>query len=170
MVQVVLPNDANPLGYILGGTVMHLIDIAAAIATFERTVVSGGQIVAAVLDDQIVAVRREIGGEAEASLKLSALGLWDGTLTSTYLRRDTRVTDPFSGKGFMEQLEEHLRLAPAPRVVAHDALQPIDFAAHHHGVGVRGISSFIIEKGTPGFSAGTKAASSPNTRQVAAKP
>jgi acyl-CoA hydrolase len=32
MVQVVLPNDANPLGYILGGTVMHLIDIAGAIA------------------------------------------------------------------------------------------------------------------------------------------
>jgi acyl-CoA hydrolase len=28
MVQVVLPNDANPLGFILGGTVMHLIDIA----------------------------------------------------------------------------------------------------------------------------------------------
>src|SRR4051812_27923197 len=32
MVQVVLPNDANPLGFILGGTVMHLIDVAAAIA------------------------------------------------------------------------------------------------------------------------------------------
>jgi len=31
MVEVVLPNDANPLGSILGGKVMHLIDIAAAI-------------------------------------------------------------------------------------------------------------------------------------------
>lgn len=40
---------------------------------------------------------REFGGELEASLKLNALGLWDGTLTSTYLRRDTRVTDPFNG-------------------------------------------------------------------------
>jgi hypothetical protein len=28
MVEVVLPNDANPLGYMLGGRVMHLIDIA----------------------------------------------------------------------------------------------------------------------------------------------
>lgn len=37
MVQVVLPNDANPLGYILGGTVMHLIDIAGAIASFRHT-------------------------------------------------------------------------------------------------------------------------------------
>src|SRR6266852_5896664 len=27
MVQVVLPNDANPLGFILGGTVMHLIKV-----------------------------------------------------------------------------------------------------------------------------------------------
>jgi acyl-CoA hydrolase len=37
MVQVVLPNDANPLGYILGGSVMHLIDIAAAIAGHRHT-------------------------------------------------------------------------------------------------------------------------------------
>jgi acyl-CoA hydrolase len=37
MVQVVLPNDTNPLGYILGGTVMHLIDIAGAIACSRHT-------------------------------------------------------------------------------------------------------------------------------------
>lgn len=32
MVQIVLPNDANVLGSALGGTVMHWIDIACAIA------------------------------------------------------------------------------------------------------------------------------------------
>lgn len=37
MVQVVLPNDANPLGFMLGGTVMHLIDIAGAIASLRHT-------------------------------------------------------------------------------------------------------------------------------------
>ena len=37
MVQVVLPNDANPLGFILGGTVMHLIDICGAIACHRHT-------------------------------------------------------------------------------------------------------------------------------------
>jgi acyl-CoA hydrolase len=37
MVQVVLPNDANPLGYILGGTVMHLVDIAGAVAALRHT-------------------------------------------------------------------------------------------------------------------------------------
>ena len=37
MTELVLPNDANPLGYILGGTVMHLIDIAGAIACHRHT-------------------------------------------------------------------------------------------------------------------------------------
>src|SRR3979411_3365736 len=37
MVQVVLPNDANPLGYILGGTGMHLIYTAGAIACHRHT-------------------------------------------------------------------------------------------------------------------------------------
>jgi acyl-CoA hydrolase len=36
MVEVVLPNDANPMGFMLGGAVMHLIDIAAAIAAFRH--------------------------------------------------------------------------------------------------------------------------------------
>lgn len=35
--QVVLPNDASPLGFILGGSVMHLIDIAGAIACYRHT-------------------------------------------------------------------------------------------------------------------------------------
>jgi acyl-CoA hydrolase len=37
MIQVVLPNDANPLGYMLGGTVMHHIDIAGAVACLKHT-------------------------------------------------------------------------------------------------------------------------------------
>lgn len=36
MVQAV-PNDAHALGFILGGTVMHLIDIAGAIACHRHT-------------------------------------------------------------------------------------------------------------------------------------
>ena len=35
-VHVVLPNDANPLGFVLGGTVMHLIDIAGAITAVRH--------------------------------------------------------------------------------------------------------------------------------------
>ena len=47
-VHVVLPNDANPLGFILGGTVMHLIDIAGAIAASRHARVP---IVTAAVDD-----------------------------------------------------------------------------------------------------------------------
>lgn len=32
MTELVLPNDANTLGYVLGGKVMHLVDLCAAIA------------------------------------------------------------------------------------------------------------------------------------------
>ena len=48
MVEVVLPNDANPLGFILGGTVMHLIDIAGAIASHRHT---RSRLVTAAVDD-----------------------------------------------------------------------------------------------------------------------
>jgi acyl-CoA hydrolase len=36
MVEVVLPNDANPLGNMLGGKVMHLVDIAGAIVAHRH--------------------------------------------------------------------------------------------------------------------------------------
>ena len=36
-VQVVLPNDSNPLCYILVGTVMHMMDITGAIACHRHT-------------------------------------------------------------------------------------------------------------------------------------
>src|SRR6266581_8635070 len=48
MVQVVLPNDANALGFILGGTVMHLIDIAGAIACHRH---ARALLVTAAVDD-----------------------------------------------------------------------------------------------------------------------
>jgi len=32
MTEIVLPNDTNPLGNIMGGRVVHLIDVAAAVA------------------------------------------------------------------------------------------------------------------------------------------
>ena len=48
MSQVVLPNDANPLGFMLGGSVMHLIDIAGAIASLRHT---RSRVVTAAVDD-----------------------------------------------------------------------------------------------------------------------
>lgn len=37
MTEVVLPNDANPLGNMLGGRLMHLVDIAAALAAHRHS-------------------------------------------------------------------------------------------------------------------------------------
>jgi len=37
IVEAVLPNDANPLGSMLGGRVMHLIDIAGALAAHRHS-------------------------------------------------------------------------------------------------------------------------------------
>lgn len=36
MAEVVLPNDANPLGNLLGGRLMHLIDMAGAMAAHRH--------------------------------------------------------------------------------------------------------------------------------------
>jgi acyl-CoA hydrolase len=48
MVEVALPNDANPLGNLLGGKVMHLIDIAGAIAAHRH---SRSQVVTVAVDN-----------------------------------------------------------------------------------------------------------------------
>jgi len=32
MTEIIMPNDANPLGNVMGGRVMHLVDICAAVA------------------------------------------------------------------------------------------------------------------------------------------
>jgi len=37
MAEVVLPNDTNPLGNLLGGRLMHLIDIAGALAAHRHS-------------------------------------------------------------------------------------------------------------------------------------
>src|SRR6267154_5412832 len=37
MAEVVLPNDGNPLGNLLGGRLMHLIDIAGALAAHRHS-------------------------------------------------------------------------------------------------------------------------------------
>src|SRR5215510_11234512 len=37
MAEIVLPNDANPLGALLGGRLMHWIDLAAAMAAHRHS-------------------------------------------------------------------------------------------------------------------------------------
>jgi acyl-CoA hydrolase len=77
MVQVVLPNDANPLGFILGGTVMHLIDIAGAIACHRHTrsllvtaAVDGLQFLHPIKVGDLIILRARVTATFETSLEV----------------------------------------------------------------------------------------------------
>ncbi len=88
MVQVVLPNDANPLGFILGGTVMHLIDIAGAIACHRHTrsllvtaAVDGLQFLHSIKVGDLIILRARVTAVFTTSLEVEVEVFSEGTLT-----------------------------------------------------------------------------------------
>jgi acyl-CoA hydrolase len=88
MVQVVLPNDANPLGFILGGTVMHLIDIAGAIACHRHTrsllvtaAVDGLQFLHPIKVGDLIILRAQVTAAFRTSLEVEVEVYSEGTLT-----------------------------------------------------------------------------------------
>jgi acyl-CoA hydrolase len=88
MVQVVLPNDANPLGFILGGTVMHLIDIAGAIACHRHTrsllvtaAVDGLQFLHPIRVGDLIILRARVTAAWKTSLEVRVEVYSEGTLT-----------------------------------------------------------------------------------------
>ena len=90
MVQVVLPNDANPLGYILGGTVMHLIDIAGAIACHRHTrsllvtaAVDGLQFLHPIKVGDLIILKSRVTAAWTTSLEVEVEVYSEETLTGT---------------------------------------------------------------------------------------
>ena len=88
MVQVVLPNDANPLGFILGGTVMHLIDIAGAIACFRHTrqrvvtaAVDGLQFLHPIKVGDLIILKAQVTATFRTSLEVEVEVMSEETLT-----------------------------------------------------------------------------------------
>ncbi|HTV01148.1 MAG TPA: acyl-CoA thioesterase, partial [Luteitalea sp.] len=88
MVQVVLPNDANPLGFILGGTVMHLIDIAGAIASFRHTrqrvvtaAVDGLQFLHPIKVGDLIILRARVTATFRTSLEVEVQVMSEESLT-----------------------------------------------------------------------------------------
>lgn len=76
-VQVVLPNDSNPLGFILGGTVMHLIDITGAIACHRHSnslaltaAVDGLEFLHPIKVGDIVILKSRVSGTFTTSLEV----------------------------------------------------------------------------------------------------
>ena len=90
MVQVVLPNDANPLGFILGGTVMHLIDIAGAIACHRHTrsllvtaAVDGLQFLHPIKVGDLIILKAMVTAAFKTSLEVEVEVFSEETLTGT---------------------------------------------------------------------------------------
>jgi acyl-CoA hydrolase len=90
MVQVVLPNDANQLGFILGGTVMHLIDIAGAIACHRHTrsllvtaAVDGLQFLHPIRVGDLIILRSRVTCTFRTSLEVQVDVFSEETLTGT---------------------------------------------------------------------------------------
>ncbi len=88
MVQVVLPNDANPLGFILGGTVMHLIDIAGAIACHRHTrsllvtaAVDGMQFLHSIKVGDLIILRARVTAVFKTSMEVEVDVYSEETLT-----------------------------------------------------------------------------------------
>src|SRR6266542_7126522 len=94
MVQVVLPNDANPLGFLLGGTAMHLIDIAGAIACHRHTrsllvtaAVDGLQFLHPIKVGDLIILKARVSAVWTTSLEVEVEVFSEETLTG--LRRMT---------------------------------------------------------------------------------
>jgi acyl-CoA hydrolase len=88
MVQAVLPNDANALGFILGGTVMHLIDIAGAIACHRHTrsllvtaAVDGLQFLHPIKVGDLIILRARVTAAWSTSLEVEVEVFSEETLT-----------------------------------------------------------------------------------------
>jgi acyl-CoA hydrolase len=87
-VQVVLPNDANPRGFILGGTVMHLIDIAGAIACHRHTrsllvtaAVDGLQFLHSIKVGDLIILRARVTAVFTTSIEVEVEVFSEGPLT-----------------------------------------------------------------------------------------
>ena len=119
MVQVVLPNDANPLGFILGGTVMHLIDIAGAIACHRHTrsllvtaAVDGLQFLHPIKVGDLIILKSRVTCVFTTSLEAQVDVFSEETLTGRRLRIVAPLPDDFREEA------ERRGLSPA-RLAAH---------------------------------------------------
>jgi acyl-CoA hydrolase len=95
-VQVILPNDANPLGFVLGGYVMHQIDLVGAIAAYRHTrgllvtaAVDGLQFLHPIKVGDLMIVQARVTAAFRTSLEVEVEVFSEETLTGT--RRQTSM-------------------------------------------------------------------------------
>jgi acyl-CoA hydrolase len=90
MVEVVLPNDTNPMGFMLGGAVMHLIDLAGAIAAFRHAralmvtaAVDGLEFLNPIKVGDFIVLKARVTAAFTTSLEVEVKVYSEGALTGT---------------------------------------------------------------------------------------
>jgi acyl-CoA hydrolase len=88
MVEVVLPNDANPMGFMLGGNVMRLIDLAGAIAAIRHSrspmvtaAVDGLEFVTPVRVGDFIVLKSRVTATFSTSLEVEVVVYSEGALS-----------------------------------------------------------------------------------------
>ena len=90
MVQLVLPNDANTLGNVLGGMVLHWVDLAAAVVAHRHC---RSEAVTASIDQVSFLAPIRVGQLAVIQARMT-----DAGQTSMEIRVDVECEDLLSGK------------------------------------------------------------------------
>ena len=90
MVQLVLPNDANTLGNVLGGMVLHWADLAAAVVAHRHC---RSEAVTASMDQVSFLAPIKVGQVAAISARMTDVGR-----TSMEIRVDVESEDLMSGE------------------------------------------------------------------------
>jgi acyl-CoA hydrolase len=88
MVEVVLPNDANPMGFMLGGNVMRLMDLAGAIAAIRHSrspmvtaAVDGLEFMSPVRVGDFIVLKSRVTATFSTSLEVEVLVYSEGALS-----------------------------------------------------------------------------------------
>ena len=88
MVEVVLPNDANPMGFMLGGNVMRLIDVAGAVAAIRHArspmvtaAVDGLEFLNPIKVGDFIVLKSRVTATFSTSLEVEVVVYAEGALT-----------------------------------------------------------------------------------------
>ena len=88
MAEVVLPNDANPMGFMLGGNVMRLMDLAGAMAAIRHArapmvtaAVDGLEFVSPVRVGDFVVLKSRVTATFSTSLEVEVVVYSEGALS-----------------------------------------------------------------------------------------
>ena len=127
--QLVLPNDTNQLGNILGGTLMHWIDIAAAICAQRH---SSRVCVTASVDElnfhqpiklgEVVTLRASVNRAFTTSMEVGVLVTAEGSLGEPTRRANTSYLT-------FVAIDEHGMPVPVPPLIPETAEEKMRYEA-----------------------------------------